>query len=54
MLDDIDYFLKKMNWSEKDLEEYLSRPEIKHESYLSEVRLWNLAKKIHGLLYKKV
>ena len=43
-----------MNWSEKDLEEYLSRPEIKHESYLSEVRLWNLAKKIHGLLYKKV
>ena len=38
----------------KDLEEYLSRPEIKHESYLSEVRLWNLAKKIHGLLYKKV
>lgn len=54
LLDDIDYFLKKMNWSEKDLEEYLSRPEIKHESYLSEVRLWNLAKKIHGLLYKKV
>lgn len=32
------YFLKKMNWTEKMLEEYLQRPEIKHDQYPSEKR----------------
>ena len=38
--EDIDYFLKKMNWSSHELEEYLNRPEILHSFYPSEKRLF--------------
>lgn len=34
------YFLKKMNWTEKDLETYLTRPEIPHEFYGTENKVW--------------
>ncbi|QSX36031.1 N-acetyl sugar amidotransferase [Shewanella sedimentimangrovi] len=34
---DKDYFLKKMGWNEKHLEEYLKRPEVSHNAYDSEV-----------------
>ncbi len=44
---DIKYFLKKMNWSMKQLEEYISRPEIKHDSYPSEKTKWEKLKKIY-------
>lgn len=37
---DKDYFLKKMNWSEVELHEYLSRPEINHEFYGTENHIW--------------
>jgi len=37
---DIDYFLKKMGWTQADLEGYLRRPERAHDSYPSEVRLY--------------
>ncbi|MGQ0443514.1 MAG: N-acetyl sugar amidotransferase [Methylophilaceae bacterium] len=33
---DIDYFLKKMNWSQNDLEAYLARKPVSHEQYTSE------------------
>jgi N-acetyl sugar amidotransferase len=49
---DVDYFLKKMNWSKKDLETYLIRPPIPHDNYKSEISIWRLAKKIHGAIRK--
>ena len=33
---DTEYFLKKMGWSKKDLEEYLFKPEVPHDYYGSE------------------
>jgi N-acetyl sugar amidotransferase len=33
---DIKYFLKKMKWSLNDLNDYLARPEVKHDFYKSE------------------
>lgn len=53
LLDDIEYFLKKMQWNREDLNEYLKRPEMKHEDYPNELGLWNLAKKIHSQIFKK-
>ena len=38
--EDIDYFLKKMNWSSSDLEEYLNRPETLHSVFPSEKNLY--------------
>ena len=38
--EDIDYFLKKMNWSSSDLEEYLNRPETLHSVFPSEKNLF--------------
>lgn len=46
---DIDYFLKKMNWSENDLDLYLARKPIPHEQYPSES---STAQKLNRL-YKK-
>jgi len=47
---DIQYFLKKMKWSLKDLNDYLGRPEVKHDTYKSEretyFKLLNFYKKI--------
>lgn len=34
--DDIEYFLKKMNWTQAMLEDYLKRPERKHDEFPSE------------------
>lgn len=38
---DIDYFLKKMGWTQAELDAYLARPERAHDSYPSEVGLYN-------------
>lgn len=38
--EDIHYFLKKMQWTEKDLQSYLRRPEKPHWQYGSEVMLY--------------
>ncbi len=35
------YFLKKMNWTEVQLKEYLSKPEIPHDHYPSEIKRVN-------------
>ena len=57
---DIKYFLKKMNWDFKDLEEYLSKPEINHSVYGSEKKLWEILKnyykssKLIRFLIKKI
>lgn len=50
--EDMEYFIKKMNWSHEKLNEYISRSEIPHREFPSEVGLWNFAKKAHGLITK--
>jgi N-acetyl sugar amidotransferase len=37
---DIEYFLKKMGWSERELHEYLARPERPHDDFGSEALLY--------------
>ena len=39
--EDINYFLKKMNWSMDQLSNYIARPEKSHLLYPSEKSLWN-------------
>jgi N-acetyl sugar amidotransferase len=39
---DLEYFLKKMNWTQNDLELYLSRDPKPHNQYDSEFKLWKL------------
>lgn len=38
--EDRQYFLKKMKWSQEQLDEYISRPERSHADYSSERALW--------------
>lgn len=40
LADDSSYFLKKMNWTQDDLDVYLNREEVPHSSYKSELPLW--------------
>jgi N-acetyl sugar amidotransferase len=44
------YFLKKMNWSAKDLNSYLKRQNVKHDFYPSEKKLWDILYKIKSKL----
>ena len=48
--EDINYFLKKMNWSKNDLDTYLSRPEVKHDYYQSERKIWDYFSSIYRYL----
>lgn len=43
--EDRQYFLKKMNWSEADLQAYLARPAVAHDAYGSERLLWNFCER---------
>lgn len=49
---DINYFLKKMKWERKDLDEYISRPGKPHSAYKSELSLWKFAKKLNSFITK--
>jgi N-acetyl sugar amidotransferase len=51
---DVDYFLKKMGWSPKDLETYLLRPVKSHADYPSEREAWNSFAKFYGRLRQVV
>lgn len=37
---DRQYFLKKMGWTQEKLDDYLSRPEVRHDAYPSEAALF--------------
>lgn len=37
------FFLKKMKWDEKKLNDYLDQAEISHDEYPSELKLWNFS-----------
>jgi N-acetyl sugar amidotransferase len=47
---DLEYFLKKMNWTKSQLENYLCREEVSHSKYSSERVLWDFLKKIEKIL----
>ena len=47
MESDRQYFLKKMGWTEAQLEAYLGRPAQPHAAYANELRLWNGLKDIY-------
>lgn len=40
LAEDINYFLKKMDWSRDQLDAYISAPEIRHDVYPSELSAW--------------
>ncbi len=44
---DIKYFIKKMQWTDKDLEKYLLRFEKSHSIYGTEKYLWEKLKKVY-------
>lgn len=49
MLDiDKQYFLKKMGWTEEQLENYLHRPEKLHNEYKTEIGLWTFFYNIYN------
>ena len=50
---DKNYFLKKMDWKENDLNDYIKRPEIKHDFYPTEKLLWNALLKVYKFFKKK-
>lgn len=50
MNEDIAYFIKKMGWTLRDLEEYISRPEKSHLVYGSEKPIWDFTFEV----YKKI
>lgn len=41
------YFIKKMEWSEEDFKNYMNRPEIKHDHYPSERKLYEFLLKTY-------
>jgi len=47
------YFLKKMNWTEQQLRDYLTRPEVAHEKYGSEKWQKDLALNMKNLVGNK-
>ena len=47
---DKQYFLKKMNWTEEQLKEYLWRRECSHLHYPSERPLWDFLARLYGKL----
>lgn len=43
--EDRQYFLKKMNWTEAELQAYLARPAVAHDAYGSERSFWNFCER---------
>jgi N-acetyl sugar amidotransferase len=44
---DIEYFLKKMDWTEQDLADYVARPERAHDEFASEAALYARLLRLH-------
>jgi N-acetyl sugar amidotransferase len=47
------YFLKKFNWTEGDLEDYIAQKEVPHDFYKSNIKYWNIIKYFQSLILKK-
>lgn len=50
---DRQYFLKKMNWTEQQLDEYIARPEKSHAVYGTELGLWQALAKVYKQVFGK-
>lgn len=48
------YFMKKMGWSDSDLESYLKRPEKRHDEYPSDRALWDGLRRIYHKFFRRV
>jgi N-acetyl sugar amidotransferase len=53
MRSDVEYFLKKMKWTQIQFQEYMCRPKVSHDYYQSERRIWNLLRYIYFSLLSK-
>ncbi|HOA18061.1 MAG TPA: N-acetyl sugar amidotransferase [Fervidobacterium sp.] len=51
LIDDIEYFLKKMRWTKDDLMNYLKRPEKPHTLYGSEKGLWDALARVYKVFH---
>ncbi|MBT89280.1 MAG: ExsB family protein [Spirochaetales bacterium] len=52
LIDDINYFLKKMKWSEAKLEKYLNQKKVSHKKFKSEITLYENLSKLYRLIIK--
>lgn len=52
LLRDRKYFLKKMNWTEEELNVYVTRPEVAHNKYGSERWQWDLVQGVRQVFCK--
>lgn len=50
---DIAYFLKKMRWTQQELQEYLMRPEVPHNFYSTEKPLWDFLFNLYTKIIKR-
>lgn len=53
LTEDTNYFLKKMGWSESELNSYLKRPERSHLDFKSEKGIWDFCQKVYFFIFKK-
>jgi N-acetyl sugar amidotransferase len=53
LINDRNYFLKKLDWTEEQLENYLSRPEVKHDKYGSDLFLYKILIYFYNFFSKK-
>jgi hypothetical protein len=49
-MEDTQYFLKKIGWTQNDLDDYLTRPSVSHDVYGSEIKFWELAQRTNHWL----
>tara|TARA_B100000787_G_C16152869_1_gene277426 strand:- start:46 stop:1131 length:1086 start_codon:yes stop_codon:yes gene_type:complete len=47
---DLAYFLKKMDWTHQNLEDYIKRNRVEHSDYKSELPMWNFLKTVHNMV----
>lgn len=52
LADDMNYFLKKMNWTQNQLDTYIAAPEISHGSYPSEKKMWEVLVATKRIIFK--
>jgi N-acetyl sugar amidotransferase len=51
---DMAYFLKKMKWTQAELDNYMTRPEISHAKYPTEKPLWDLLLGMYSIFKQRV
>ena len=52
LAEDINYFLKKMDWSRDQLDAYIATPKISHGAYPSEIKTWRFLSGIKNKFIK--